>query len=266
MMVSCLLLVAFGCSQSYQIRLDKTLEEMKYEKRLNENLEPPPTEGKLKELAIFIRPPKPLGPSKEFTLGEVPAGQFDETKTFFEGQKSFLHIIARVKQAKKPAAKGAPAEPAVTRGQFNADVIAVLKAVYPDEEALAIEKFKDDPHKPNTYKRVIFENSGKRVEVYLYKLEPYDVALIFQYDPSEKGALASKINLCLESFAVSNKARAKYTNPAGTEERDNRRWKRRRILKNDHRSGRTPVEEGRRAGRFLFLGLSGTFVLWKGRV
>jgi len=215
MMVSSVLLVAFGCSQSYQIRLDKTLEDMKYNKRLDENLQPALADGKLKELGIFVRPPLPLTPSKEFTLGEVPAGQFDETKTFFDGQKAFLHVVARVKQAKKPAAKAAPAEPPAARGQFNADVLAALKAVYPEEENLATEKFKDDPHKPNTYKRVIFDNSGKRVEVYLYKLEPYDVALIFQYDTGEKAALASKINLCLESFAVGNKARSKYANPAG---------------------------------------------------
>ncbi len=218
MVVSSILLVVCGCSTSYQIRLDKTLEEMKYEKRLNDNLEPPPAEGKLKELAIFVRPPKPLAASKEFLLGEVPAGQFDETKTFFEGQKAFLHVIARVKQPKKPPAKGAPAEPPVARGPFNSDIIAVLKAIYVDEENLAVEKFKDDPKKSNAFKRVIFENSGKRVEIYLYKLDPYDVALIFQYDPAEKNALASKINLCLESFAVGNKARSKYANPSATGE------------------------------------------------
>ena len=220
MMVSGVLLVASGCSNSYQIRLEKTLEEMKYNKRLDDNLEPASAEGKLKELAIFVRPPKPPAPSKEFLLGEVPAGVFDETKTFFEGQKAFLHVIARVKQAKKPAAKGATAEPPAARGPFNTDVIAVLKAIYPDEEGLAPEKFKDDPKKGNAFRRVIFENNGKRVEVYLYKLDPYDVALIFQYDPSEKNALASKINLCLESFAVGAKARAKHANPTGSGEEE----------------------------------------------
>jgi hypothetical protein len=220
MMVTCVLLVATGCSNRYQVRLDETLKEMKYNKRLDDNLEAAPAEGKLKELDIFVRPPKPMAASKEFLLGEVPAGQFDDTKTFFEGQKAFLHVIARKKQAKKPVAKGAAPEPQAARGPFNTDVIAVLKAIYPDEESLAPEKFKDDPKKGNAFKRVIFENSGKRVEVYLYKLEPYDVALIFQYDPAEKAALASKINLCLESFAIGPKAHAKYANPNGSGEEE----------------------------------------------
>ena len=45
---------------------------------------------------------------------------------------------------KKAPAKGAPpAEQPATRGDFNADVLAVLKAVFGDDENIALEKFKD---------------------------------------------------------------------------------------------------------------------------
>ncbi len=221
MMVPCTMIVAFGCSgMGYNNRMEKTLEDRRYQMRLDENLQPAVTEGKLRELAIFVRPPKPLNASKEFTLGEVQPGVFDETKSFYETSKTFLHVLARKKQAaKKPAAKGAaPAEPPAQRGPFNSDVVAVLKAVFGDDENIAVEKFKDvSEYKPNNYKRLLFETGAdatkKRVEVYLFKQGDYDVALIFVYDPAEKNALSSKIALCLESFAVDARAQAKFVNP-----------------------------------------------------
>ena len=200
-LISGAMLLAFGCSNRYDIRLNKTLEEMKYTKRLNDNLQDAPKDGLLKELNIYVRAPKPLVEAKEFGLGAASAGLFDVEKTFFQGEKTFLHVVARVKLPKKPAAKGAAPEAAPpARAPFNEDLLGLLRGVYGEEEGLA--KFKDDPHRTNPFKRSIVTANGKTVEVYTYKLDIYDVALIFQYDPADKGAMASKIALCLESFAT----------------------------------------------------------------
>ncbi len=222
-MVTGALLVAAGCSGRYDKRMDLTLEALKYTKRLDDNLQPPASDGPLKELAIYVRPPKTLVEAKEFGLGAVQAGLFDVERTFYEGSKTFLHVLARVKTPKKAAAKGAPPEAApAARGNFNTDVLGVLKGVFGEDDSLSVEKFKDDPHRSNSYKRAIFATTanGKpaEVQVYLFKNEPYDVALIFVSDPAEKAALASKINLCLESFAVGNKARSKFSGSASEEE------------------------------------------------
>ena len=60
------LILAIGCSD-YDYRLGKTLEDMRYQKRLDDNLMPAATKGKLEELAIYVRPPKTLkGPTQTF--------------------------------------------------------------------------------------------------------------------------------------------------------------------------------------------------------
>src|SRR5437899_490380 len=76
------------------------------------------------------------------------------------------------KMPRNPPAKGAAAEAPVPRGEFNGDVLGVLKATFPgDEENLAPEKFKDDPHRANKkFRRAIFTASnGKKVEVFIDK-------------------------------------------------------------------------------------------------
>ncbi len=217
-LISGTMLLTFGCSNRYDIRLNSTLEAMKYTKRLNDNLQDPPKEGPIKELNIYVRAPKPLVEAKEFGLGSASAGLFDVEKTFFAGEKTFLHVLARVKQPKKPPAKGATpdASPPVRDPSFTKDLLSVLAGVYGEEEGLA--KFKDDSHKPNSYKRSIVTANGKTVELYTYKADIYDVALVFQYDPTDRAAMASKIALCLESFATGNKARSKYAGALGEEE------------------------------------------------
>ncbi len=208
------LLLSLGCVQRYQKRMDSTIEEIKYERELDKNLEPAPPEGKLKELDIFVRPPKGLVVSKEFLLPGVQPGQFDVERTFYEGQKASLHVLARKKTAKKAPAKGAPAEPVVARGDFNGDVLGALREAFPgDDENIALEKFKDDPHKANKFRRSIFTatNGGKKVEVFLSKVDPYDVAMIYVFDPAEEKAIDPKIRYSLEAFALGDKAKNKYT-------------------------------------------------------
>lgn len=215
-LVSGSMLAALGCSNRYDYRLNKTLDAMKYTKRLDDNLQEPPKEGPIKELGIYVRAPKPLIEAKEFGLGAGSSGLFDVEKTYFEGSKSFLHVVARVKTPKKATAKGATAEAPAARGTFNDDLMNLLKGVYGEQEKMNV--FKDDSHNRVNYRRAIFTAETKTVEVYTYKLDPYEVALIFQYNPADRAAMASKIALCLESFATGNKGRAKYANNSEDEE------------------------------------------------
>lgn len=215
--ISCALVVGLGCGNRYQVRMDRTIEELKYNREVDKALEPAPTDGRIKELDVYVRPPKPLQPAKEFLLGALQPGLFDVEKSFFEGQKSFLHVLARKKMPRKAPAKGAPAEPQATRGEFNADVLAVLKGVFGDDENIAIEKFKSDPHKGKEFRRAIFAANGKTVQVDLLKSDPYDVALIFVFDPADQTAMNAKIRYCLETFALGDKAKNKYNNMSDAE-------------------------------------------------
>ena len=216
------LLLAGGCGgRSYDIRLDKTLERMRYEKRLKDNLMEAP-KAKFEYFMIFVRPPKNLtGPTKEFQLSALEPGKFDLTESFFEKDKqSSLHVLARVKQPKVASKKKAAAkpEPVTPRGDFSADVVAVLNSVYGVELDLA--KAKEEKKKEiNVFKHMKFEGNGKVVQLYLnvVKGSSYEVALIFEYPKSEEANLVSKIELCLESFATGDRARKAFSG-TGTEE------------------------------------------------
>src|ERR1700733_5315978 len=98
------LLLANGCAKSYDIRMNRTLEKMRYEKRLNDNLMPAP-KGKLEAFLIFVRPPKSLAQSKEFLLTTLEPGRFDVSESFLEKDKQSLHVLARVKRPKSTAKK-----------------------------------------------------------------------------------------------------------------------------------------------------------------
>src|SRR2546421_5517135 len=78
------LMAAWGCGNSYDIRMNKTLEDMRYRKRLDDNLMPAPTKGKFEDLMIFVRPPKNLQPAKEFLLPLPEPGKFDLEASFLE--------------------------------------------------------------------------------------------------------------------------------------------------------------------------------------
>ncbi len=211
-MVSCSLVFTVGCVARYQTRMDKTIDELKYERELDKNLDVAPTDGPLKALDIYVRPPKGMQPAKDFLLGAIQPGLFDVERSFYEGQKSFLHVLARKKMPKKAPAKGAPTEQPVARGEFNSDVLAVLRAVFGDDENIAIEKFKDDPHKANKFRRAIFTaNTGKKVEVFLSKVDPYDVAMIYVFDPADEKTIDPKIRYSLEAYALGDKAKGKYS-------------------------------------------------------
>lgn len=203
-----------GCGgKSYDIRLNRTLERMKYEKRLNENLMPAPEE-KFKLLSIYVRPPKSLEKSKEFLLTALEPGRFDLSESFQEKDKQSMHVLARVKRAKSTAKKKAgdkPEPPAIEPGRLAADVVAILNGVYGVE--LDPLKAKEVTKKEiNVFKHLKFEGNGKVVQLYMnvVKNNPYEVALIFEYPKAEEAALVSKIELCLESYATGLRAQKAF--------------------------------------------------------
>jgi hypothetical protein len=209
--------LAVGC-KDYDIRLEKTLEEMKYEKRLSENLAVAPAKGKLKGDQIFIRPPLGLeGPTDAFTLTAAESGKFDIEHSFIDQKKgTSLHVVARVKKPKAaPSKKGAaaPAE-STTRGKFLDDIVELVKAAYNIE--LAPAELKPDSHnhgnRVNQYKAVKKDLTTKEVEVYVYTEASgvHEVAMIFEFPKDQKNFMSPKIGLCLESFAVSKLADRLY--------------------------------------------------------
>jgi hypothetical protein len=202
-------IVAIGC-KDYDIRLEKTLEERKYEKRLNENLEAAPTKGMLQGDSIFVRPPLGLeGPTQAFGLTGVEAGRFDIENSFIDQKKgASLHVVARIKKPKAaPSGKkaAAPVESA-TRGKFLDDVVELVKAAYSIE--IAPGELKAEPHshgnRVNNYKAVKKDLSTKDLEVYVYSESSgvHEVALIFEFPKDQKNFISPKIGHCLESLAV----------------------------------------------------------------
>jgi hypothetical protein len=220
------LILAIGCT-NYETRLAKTLEEMRYKKRLDENLLPAATKGKLEELRVFVRPPKNLkGPTQTFAWTVIGPGRFDLENSFIDQDKQeSLHMLVRVKKPKAPGSnkKGAVAKEEVPRGDFNADVIELVKSVYGVE--LERGKFKPDvkehDNRKNTFSATTLDLTPKEVQIYLYgdKNAPHEVALIFDYPKESKKTIDAKIRLCLETFAVGEAARHAF-NAGGEGEGD----------------------------------------------
>jgi hypothetical protein len=230
LLFSASLLIATGCGlKRYEQRMDLSLEKLKYDKRLNDNLAPPPTDPKFQELGIYVRPPKGLDQTKVFFLPEVLPGLYDVEASFVDAQKQQMHIVARNKQAaKKPVPKGQTAPPKTPRNDFNADVLGMLGAFYGVTEEVQPSKLKDETKKPppgvgagNKFKRLLLQvpngPSTNDVQVYLYKQEPYDVALIFAFPTADANKAASKIEMTLESFAVGDRARRIYSGGSADE-------------------------------------------------
>ena len=133
------LALAIGCAQSYDLRLDETIENMKYQQDLDKNTEEPPAKSNLETAKIYIRAPKGLkGPAQTFAF-VIEQGKFDVADSFIDQEKqASLHILART-NAPKPATpkKGPnpsdgmePAAPTAARGDFTADVLDFIKGAY----------------------------------------------------------------------------------------------------------------------------------------
>jgi len=209
------LVLAVGCgTQNYDIRLERTLDHLAYQKKLNDNLNDAPTKGKLEELQIYVRPPKDMtGPTQTFQMTVVEPGRFDVESSFIEQDKQSLHLLARVKRPKTPSKKAPTPADTVPRGDFSTDVVELVKNAYGTEVIEA--KFKEEKMQrgSNSFRAQTLEVGPKNVQIYLYggKTNPYDVALIFEYPKAEHAAIYPKIKLCLESFAVGEKARKAFS-------------------------------------------------------
>jgi hypothetical protein len=213
---TCVLLIV-GC-RDYDVRLAKTLDEMKYQQRLEKNLETAPTKGSLQGELIYVRPPKGLsGPTQTFGLAVVEPGKFDLENSFIDQAKqASLHVLARHKKPKAPPKKGAPPTAETSRGDFTADVIELIKAAYGTED-LTASKFKPvskrHEGRENLYRETKLDLNTKEVLIYLYgdKNGPYNIALIFEYLKTELNSLSSKIGLSLEAFAVGEAAQRAFS-------------------------------------------------------
>lgn len=211
MLVGTTLLLVVGCAETYDTRMERTLDRMKYEQRLNDNLMPPASKGKLEENLIYLRPPRELaGPTKTFQMTVIEPGKFDVESTFIEPEKQSLHVLARVDRPKAATKKAPAAADAVPRGEFNADVVDLIRNVYGVDVNLS--QFKEITKERNTFKAHTLDLNAKKVEVYLYgsKNTPHKVALIFEYPKSAENTVSPKIGLCLESFATGEAARLAF--------------------------------------------------------
>jgi hypothetical protein len=189
------LVAGAGCGRkSYEERLGKTLEKLAYDKRIRQNLmEPPKDEKKFTELAIYIRPPKEEALAK---TGQLPVseGQFDLDASFIE-------------------TKGAqPVVAPPPRAEFVGEVLGVLSNVFGNSDAILTPKFVDEVRNKtgNRFKRLIFSANDKEVKLYTFKQGAHEVALVFVYDPKVKGVMSSKIEYCLDTFAVGELATRLY--------------------------------------------------------
>jgi hypothetical protein len=222
-LASACLLLAVGC-RDYDVRLEKTLQEMKYQQRLEKNLEKAPSKGLLQTEAIYVRPPKGLtGPTQTFSLAVVEPGKFDLENSFLdEAKHASLHVLARHKKPKAPPKKGTKPVEAVPRGDFMAEVINLIKTAYAVDD-LTPAKFKAVTKKhearENNYKEVKLDLATKEVLIDIYgdKNGPYNVALIFEYPKSEVNNLSPKIGLSLEAFAVGEAAQRAFSGGSDAE-------------------------------------------------
>jgi hypothetical protein len=213
------LLLGIGCGD-YEIRLQKTYEEMKYQKRLKDNLADAPTKGQLEKDAIYVRPPKGLqGPTQAFSLTVVDPGKYDIENSFIDQEKkASLHLLVRIKKPKAApdAKKAAPAAEVTPRGKFIDDVVELVKAAYGVELTSGMLKPESKTHlnRENAYKAWKQDLADKEVQVYLYGSDEnsvHQVALIFEFPKTEVDKLNTKIDLCLESLAVGERAQTAFS-------------------------------------------------------
>jgi len=218
------LFLVIGCARDYDTRLNITIDNKRYQKRLNDLLETPPSKTNLQTSNIYVRPPKGLkGPTQTFGLAVVEPGKFDIEDSFIDQQKQGgLHLLARVDLPKTPNKKGANPAASTARGDFTADVLDFLKNVYGTDFDTSKLKPETKSHggKSNSFKTMTLDLKAKQVKVYLFgdKSSPEKVALIFDYPTDEYKNLGSRIDLCLESFRVGQGAIRAFSGGGGDEE------------------------------------------------
>ncbi len=212
--------LVIGCAEPYDVRLRTTIENKRYQKQLDNNLETAPDGSNLKGADVYVRPPKGLkGPAQTFALAVVEPGKFDITDSFIDQDKqASLHIVARNNKPKPATKKGSDpskaAQPPAVRGDFTADVLDLVKSSYSvdvDTQQLKSES-KGHGARNNAFKTKTLDVNTKEVQVWIYgdKNSPAQVALIFDYPKEARNSLASKINYCLQVFGAGPVAQSLY--------------------------------------------------------
>jgi hypothetical protein len=219
------LALLIGCAQQYDLRLQTTLENKRYQQTLDKNLEKAPEGSNLKPANIYVRPPLGFkGPAQTFALGALEPGRFDIADSFIDADKQAgLHIVARDNRPKPATKKGAgppdAAQPPAARGDFIADVLDLVKNAYSVDLDASRLKTENKGHgsKSNAFKAATLDAGNKEVQVWIYgdKSSPAQVALIFDYPKESRNSLASAIGYSLQSFGVGRWAESLY---AGREE------------------------------------------------
>jgi hypothetical protein len=221
--------VVAGClgEPVYNRRLEETLEQMKYEKKINESLNKE-EQGSFREKELYLRAPQPL--TKGEPMITVAPGSYDLVESFAgapqtsSGQASPLpirmHVLMRWKKPPQtPGKKAAPAPPPTNRGpNFEADVRALLANVYGNPNVTS-QKSESVNARGKQYKRVIFKSGADTtVRAYFYESGNHLVALVLDIPPALADAKAANqaAEYMLETMAVGNAARNAFAGrPAG---------------------------------------------------
>jgi hypothetical protein len=194
-----------GClgDASYDERMQRTLDNMRYQQKLDANLMSAPQE-KFKALSVFVRPPKGL---KQISSLLRPApGTFEIVETF-QGPPN-LHVLVRKNPPPKPAPPkpGQPAPPPpAARGPFVSDVNTLLGQTFGAEPG----KQESVTEHGKAYKRAKFTSAaGETVTVYYYEQgsskNGYDAALVWVIPPkaAKTAPVVTGIPLTMGSFAT----------------------------------------------------------------
>ena len=208
-----LVVIGIGCgAEAYETRLTRTIEDIKYKKKVDDNLMPPLVKSRLEEVSVFLRPPRSLTETKTFQLAAIDTEQFDSADSFLDAKAGWtLHVLTRIRHPKTAVTakkKGPVAHGDYTK--FTPDVIGIVGGVFNATDVITTQKPKTDVRKGNEFKHWTIASEGKSVQVYLLQKDPYKTALIFEYPSDQQASVIEKINLCLDNLVVGPNAKSMY--------------------------------------------------------
>jgi hypothetical protein len=210
---------SLGClgAASYETRLEKSLTNLQYQEELKKYLNDA-TPGPLKDLGVYLRPPKGFQKAPS-TLLPVQPGAFDAAESFSGGDSKNgppiqVHILARLKKKPKPQAKpGQPAPPQQADrapGSFIPDVQTVLQGFYGGSDAIVGAKLDKYPvQRGRQYQRLKFASAtGNTIDVYFFDQGNHLAALVWDIPAPQAAseAITKGKDRTLGSFAVGRTA------------------------------------------------------------
>jgi hypothetical protein len=197
-----------GClgASAYDVRIDKHVENLRYQQKLDQYTSAP-AQGKLQQLGVYLRPPKPLAEGQQSPL-PAPNGLFDAV-SYFSGAEGGvpmqLHVLARRKQGAQAKAK--PGEPApAQRGAFLSDLRTVLSSYY----GPGASEGKLDPvsQRGRSVQRQKFQAAnGDTILMDVFEQPGYELALVWDIAPAAANSESVRgMDYTLGSLAVGPKA------------------------------------------------------------